>query len=260
MLLFQHNNLKATEWAAIRRELNTAVRKVSSESTSSTVTGSDPADAIRLTTIQTGIFAAALRVVEFYDPASQSPQQAAPSSNDLTHRLSAAAHDATRPRSVFTSERTSYKKHTTQLHTLLSGPIAVLTFPAVTPAHLAAAIKILAPTQGASSKFPAPRRKAAPGYYENATQMGLQKLLLLGARVEGKVMDGEGLRWVGGIEGGIDGLRSQLVHLLQSVGMGVTGALEGASRSLYVTMEGRRMDMEEKEKPQSAEGPAATSD
>ena len=77
-------------------------------------------------------------------------------------------------------------------------------------------------------------------------QAGLQKLLLLGARVEGKVFDQEGTRWVGGIEGGIEGLRAQLVHLLSSAGASITGALEGVGKSLWLTVEGRR-DMMEKE-------------
>jgi len=244
MLLFQHNNLKAIEWAAIRRELAIALRKSAAVDAPADAPASlqDPADAVRLTTIQTGIFAAALRVVEFHDPSSSTSQP--------THRLSTAAYTSTRPRSAqSTSSRTSYKKHSTSLHTLLSGPLAVLTFPSVTPAQLAAALTILAPTPGAASAFPAPRRKAAPGYYENATQLGLQKLLLLGARVEGRVLDGEGVRWVGGVRGGVDGLRAQLVAVLQGVGVGVAGALEGVGRGLYVAVEGRRLDMEEKEKP-----------
>ncbi|KAG7006690.1 hypothetical protein G7Y79_00013g034620 [Physcia stellaris] len=70
------------------------------------------------------------------------------------------------------------------------------------PAHLSAALRILAPK---APSFPAPTRRQNPGYYELATQAGLQKLMLLGARVEGRVFDGEGVRWVGGIEGGIGG-------------------------------------------------------
>lgn len=79
-------------------------------------------------------------------------------------------------------------------------------------------------------------------------QDGVKKLMLLGARVEGQIFDMEGTRWVGGIEGGMDGLRAQLVHLLQSIGGGVTGALESAGRNLYFTMEGRRGILEEAEK------------
>ena len=66
--------------------------------------------------------------------------------------------------------------------------------------------------------------------------------------MEGRVFDMEQTRWVGGIEGGLEGLRSQLVGLLGSVGRGVTGALESAGRTLWVTVEGRRGMLEEEEK------------
>ena len=65
--------------------------------------------------------------------------------------------------------------------------------------------------------------------------------------MEGKVFDMEQTRWVGGIEGGMEGLRSQLVGMLGSVGAGVTGALESAGRTLWVTVEGRRGMLEEEE-------------
>ena len=78
-------------------------------------------------------------------------------------------------------------------------------------------------------------------------QDGLKKLLLLGARVDGEVFDMEGTRWVGSIEGGIGGLRAQLVSLLQMAGVSVSQTLEAASKNLWMTMEGRRKDMEEKE-------------
>lgn len=78
-------------------------------------------------------------------------------------------------------------------------------------------------------------------------KLGLQKMMLLAARVEGKVFDVEGARWVGGIEGGMTGLRSQLVAALQGVGAGVTGALEGAGKSLYLTLESRRSVLDEEQ-------------
>jgi len=119
-----------------------------------------------------------------------------------------------------------------------------VTFPVVSPQHLKAALQILAP----NDKFPAPKRKANPGLYELPVQSGLQKLMLLGARVEGDVFDMDGARWVGGIQGGMGGLRSQLVYMLQNVGAGLTNTLEGAGKALYVTMESRRLDMEGPEK------------
>lgn len=62
------------------------------------------------------------------------------------------------------------------------------------------------------------------------------------------MFDKEGTKWVGGIDGGLDGLRGQLVAVLSSVGAQVTGTLEAASRSLYITVEGRRVMLEEEEK------------
>ena len=131
------------------------------------------------------------------------------------------------------------------LEPLLSGPIALLTFPSVSPQHLKAALSILAPSP---PDFPAPKRRINPAYHEPAVQNGLQKLLLLGARVEGKVFDKEGTKWIGGIAGGIDGLRAQLVAMLSGVGAGITNTLEAAGRSLYVTVESRRVMLEEEQK------------
>jgi len=76
----------------------------------------------------------------------------------------------------------------------------------------------------------------------------LQKLMLLGARVEGRVFDDAGVRWVGGIQGGLDGMRAQLVGMLQSIGGAqITNALEAASRSLYFAMEGRKGMLQEEQ-------------
>ncbi|KAI4097281.1 MAG: hypothetical protein LQ344_000380 [Seirophora lacunosa] len=256
MLLFQHNNLKATEWMAVRRELANALRTHDTDSPEKDPQYI-PSDSIKIQIIQSRIFSAALRVVEYWDPSPQS-QKAAPSSDPLdpstqssasgipnatpspsdpafTHALSRTAHAAV-----------AAKKKTHPLTPLLSGPLAILTFPAVSPRHMKTALSILAPK---GPNFPAPRRRVNPGYHDPVTQAGLQKLLLLGARVEGTVFDTEGTRWVGGIEGGLEGLRGQLVGLLQGFGAGLTGALEGAGRSLYFTVEGRRLMLEEENNP-----------
>jgi large subunit ribosomal protein L10 len=226
-LLFQHNNLTSSEWMGIRRELTKALRKV--DEAAATVSGKpleDLAAGIKLQVIQTGIFAAALRVVEFYQP---------PADGDaLTHVLSQAAHDAVVGR-----------KREHALTPLLAGPLVLVTFPTVSPAHLKAALSTMAPIP---PLFPAPTRRANPGWHDNAVQSGLQKLLLLGARIEGKVFDVEGFKWVGTIEGGLEGLRCQLVMLLQSMGAGVTRTLESAARNLYFTVEGRRSILEDEAK------------
>lgn len=245
MLVFQHNNLKASEFSGIRRQLNFALEKVDAELAAN---GSPSliGQYTELQIVQTGIFASALKVAESWNPHNFSdharthhPQDPAtntsttlqdkPASPQFTHSLSKTAWKAARS-----------AKAQTGLEPLLSGPLVVLTFPLVSPQHLKAALTILSP----SEQFPAPKRKANPALYEPSIQSGLQKLMLLGARVEGKVFDLDGTKWVGGISGGLDGLRAQLVYMLQSLPATLTNTLEGAAKSLYVTVESRRQDLE----------------
>ncbi|ESZ89733.1 hypothetical protein SBOR_9883 [Sclerotinia borealis F-4128] len=253
ILLFQHNNLKAMEWVAIRRELTIALRKVDAALEAE---GHGPlklAEGIKLEIVQTGILATALRIVEFYKPNPTDP--ATPSSatlsivnagdDALTHTLSSAAHQAISSKKI---------KNAHDLSPLLAGPVVLLTFPGVSPQHMKTALTILAPN---APLFPAPRKKANPGWHDPTVQSGLQKLLLLGARVEGKVFDVEGTRWVGSIEGGLDGLRGQLVAMLEGIGGGITNTLESAAKSLYFTVEGRRQMLEDEEKgPAEEKSPA----
>lgn len=225
ILLFQHNNLKAVEWSGLRRELAAALKRVDAELSAADPTAPLVSEGAKLQIVQTGIFASAVKVVEHFTP---SPDAA---TSIESHRLSKKAYMVARAKAV---------KLSSGLEPLLSGPLMAVSFPAVSPQHLKAALQILAPNE----TFPAPKRRVLPGLYEVPVQTGLQKLMLLGARVEGEVFDMEGTRWVGGIEGGIGGLRSQLVQMLQSVGAGLTNTLEGAGKALYVTMESRRIDME----------------
>ncbi|KAI9782688.1 MAG: hypothetical protein M1839_004675 [Geoglossum umbratile] len=239
MLLFQHNNFKSAEWLGVRRELMIALQKV--DATRAAEGFDDPmgglAGGIKLQTIQTGIFTAALKITEYYDPIKDSftpnTPPGLPNEPILTHTLSRTAHEAV-----------ANKKLTHALAPLLSGPLVLLTFPTVSPQHLKAALSTLSPS---APNFPAPSRRTNPGYHDPAVQSGVAKLLLLGARIEGRVFDADGTRWVGGIEGGIEGLRAQLVAMLQGVGAGLTSVLEGAGRSLYFTVEGRRGMLEEEE-------------
>lgn len=236
ILFFQHSNLKAMEWASIRRELARALTKADAQLPQQ----EDLADAVKLQVIQTNMFEPALRIAEYHDPSMPTPvpMSGAPSfahekdDPSLTHALStraytvASAHEGEHP-----------------LSPLLTGSLAIVTFPSVSPQHVAAALSILSPLK---PHFRAPTRRAVPSYYEPAVQDGLQKLMLLGARVEGRSFDQQGVRWVGSIEGGLDGLRAQLVMLLQNAGVGLTSALEGLGKNLWLTMESRRQDMEEK--------------
>lgn len=226
MLIFQHNNLKSSEWVLVRRELAIALRRVDA----SLPPSSPPlADSIKIQIIHTRIFQAALLVAEYFRP-----QHFPPNLDSFTHALSRTAHHAV-----------ISKKQSHSLAPLLSGPLAVVSFPTVSPLHLKTVLSLLAPY---APLFAAPTRRASPGYHDPVAQSGLQKLLLLGARVEGKVFDTDGVRWVGGIEGGMEGLRAHLVGMLAGVGAGVTGLLEGTSRSLYFTLEGRRGMLEDEVK------------
>ncbi|PQE25958.1 hypothetical protein CJF30_00000666 [Rutstroemia sp. NJR-2017a BBW] len=242
MLLFQHNNLKAMEFVAIRRELSKALQKVDEARAAEGQPNLNLANSIKLEIVQTGLLAAALRVVEYYKPDQQvkmtdPTDPATPSS--VTLPITNAAHDAVAKKS---------KAH--PLSPLLAGPLVALTFPGVSPQHLKAALTILAPS---APLFPAPKKRTNPGWHDPAVQSGLQKLVLLGARVEGKAFDIDGTKWVGSIEGGLDGLRGQLVAMLQGIGGGITNTLESASKSLYFTVEGRRTMLEDEAKGPSDE-------
>jgi large subunit ribosomal protein L10 len=241
ILFFQHNNLTAVEWAAIRRELHKSLQDVAPP-----VAGPDghvpvnPADAVELTVLRTRMFDVAFKIVEYFDA-----EAAAQKPNTYAHDLSSAAYEAIKKANLEDPSSTY-----AQISPLLTGPVAALTIPIVSPAHLAAALKVLAPS---APNFPAPTRKKNPGYHDPITQSALQKLILMGGRIEGKAFDQEGINWVGGIEGGLDGLRSQVVYLLQSAGLGVTTVLEGHSKSLWLALEGRRTQLDEEQNPKKAD-------
>ena len=212
----------------------------------------------RLSVVQTGIFASALKVVEFYHPDTMSngprsrshhstdPRTASSASIEGTQGGPANTHGLSKK--AWRTAKESKSKH--GLEPLLSGPLMVVTYPTISPAHIKTTLSMLSP----SEKFPAPKRRVNPNYHEPAVQDGVRKLLFLGARVEGKAFDAEGARWVAGIDGGLAGLRGQLVAMLSSFGGGVTNVLETAGRSLYITIDGRRGMLEEegKEKDEKA--------
>jgi large subunit ribosomal protein L10 len=242
MLVFQHNNITAMEWAALRRELRSALAAVPPPAPPPG--GQAPVDiapGILLQVVRTHMLNQALKVDEFFDPASVPSSAKTGAKAEYTHDLSMAAYKAVKAVDKAIPEDSMYA----QMAPLMIGPLALLTFPAVSPQHLAAALSILSPSPPA---FPAPTRKKSPGYYDLTTQSALHKLLLIGARIDSKVFDLDGVRWVGGIAGGLDGLRAQLVAMLQGAGLGLTTALEGASKNLWATMESRRTMLEDEQK------------
>jgi large subunit ribosomal protein L10 len=241
MIFFQHNNLTAAEWIPIRRELRSALARTDAAMPDREAL----ADSIKLQVIQTRMFEPALRIAEYYDPTSTISTPTQETATGAAKRLSDLRKDPSLTHALSTRayEAASSNRAKHPLTQLLQGSIAILTFPTVTPQHLATALSILAPQKPA---FPPPTRRQAPLWHDPTVQDGLKKLLLLGARVEDRAMDHEGVRWIGGIEGGLDGLRAQLVMALQSAGIGLAGALEGQGKNLWMTMESRRQDMEEK--------------
>ncbi|KAI0541289.1 hypothetical protein GGR58DRAFT_457628 [Xylaria digitata] len=242
MLFFQHNNLTAVEWAAVRRELRAALAEVPSPVAGPD--GSAPVDissGIELQVLRTRMFSMACKIVEYFKPEDQAEK-----SNAYTHDLSKTAYESIKGTTV--DESSIYG----QISPLIIGPVAAVTFPSVSPAHLAAVLKVLSP----SPAFPAPTRRKSPGYHDPISQSGFQKLILVGGRIEGKAFDNDGVRWVGGIEGGLDGLRAQLVALLQQAGLGITMALEGHSKGLWLALEGRRTQLEEESNGGKKEGDA----
>ena len=336
ILLFQHSNLTAIEWMAVRRELAAALRAVEKaqadrnsgsgvskekkgaaeekdEATAATyaaiaASGSvDPSIATktRLQIVQTGILASALRIVEFYRPEEESRLQeagesvihpsdplvesstpistasASPDDPSFTHALSRRAWKASKEALRKHKEQQRLQREQPQVQPqaqqqylslitpLLAGPVALLSFPTISPPHVAAALSILAPDK---TRFPAPRRRVRPSYHDPAVQSGVQKLMLLGARADEnlglqknvdaigaaassgvdsclRIMDVNAVHDLAGIQGGIDELRVQLVNLLEGVGISlVSGALEGIGRSLWGVLEGRRMELEKVEK------------
>ncbi|KAI5780421.1 hypothetical protein EDC01DRAFT_668058 [Geopyxis carbonaria] len=210
MLVFQHNNLRAVEWSAIRREIATALAKLTPADQHDEV-----AEHIKITMLRTQVFSSAVRVAEFYDTVE-----------DSQHGTSRDAYEKTKKQ----------KKHA--LAPLLTGPVGVVSFPAVSPAHLKTVMDIM---------FPAgkPIRGMAP-----LATSGLQKLILLAARVDGhvaaaqigqaQVLDSEKVRWVSALPG-FEGLRGQLVAILQSVGGGeLVRSLESIPTSIVRTLDGHR--------------------
>ncbi|KAI1275290.1 hypothetical protein F5Y07DRAFT_370422 [Xylaria sp. FL0933] len=245
MLFFQHNNLTAPEWAAVRRELRAALKEVPAPAAGRDGTVPvDVAAGIEIQVLRTRMFNVACKLVDFFNP-----EEYAERSNAYMHDLSSTAYEAIKGAKI--DESSLYA----QINPLIIGPVAAVTFPSVSPAHLAAALKVLAPSPPA---FPAPTRKKNPGYHDPVAQSGFQKLILVGGRIEGKAFDNAGVKWVGGIEGGLDGLRAQLVSLLQHAGLGLTTALEGHSKGLWLALEGRRTQLEEESNGGKKEGDAGS--
>ncbi|KYK55923.1 ribosomal protein YmL11 precursor, mitochondrial [Drechmeria coniospora] len=237
MVFFQHSNLTAVEWAAVRRELRKAIAVVPLSTSCSNTEPLELCQRVQLQVLRTNMLDVALRIVEFHCPKVMRGLGSTvhPPQGLMIHDLSRAAYDAIR--TVDTLPSSAY----TQIEPLMTGPVAALVMPVVSPAHLAAALSVLAPVPG---KFPPPTRTTTPGYYDPACQSGLAKLVLIGGRIEGKILDQVGVNWVAGINGGLGELYSRLINLLKGTGPSVTRALDYRSQNLWLTLNGRQSQLE----------------
>ena len=209
--------MRAIEWVAIRRELANVLAKVDA--------GLPEGEGkygkyIALTAVNTELLGVAVRIADI----------PAPGGVLWSHGTSVEAAEMARKRKG---------KH--ELGPLLAGPLGVLTFPALSPKHIAAAMDMLFPL----------KRGAAKKGFDPAATAGLQKCILLGARVQERpagarrALDNEGIRWLSGLKT-VDEMRGEIVGLLQSVGGGeVVRVLESMAISLGRTVEGRRRMLEE---------------
>ena len=262
LIFFQHNNLNRTEWIYVRRELRSALLKVDAQLSTNLT------DSIKLSVIQNRMFAQALAIIEHFRPDSSPsnnnnstspPHPTDPSTQSSFSDISNASpisSDPSHTHALSTSARNVARRNIRQLELdpLLVGPIAVLNFPTISTAHLKAALSILVPEK---PLFPPPTRRSTPSYHDPATQSGIQKLMLLGARLDGQVVGAEEPRKVGLIEGGMDGLRGQVVALLQSLAGSVVGTLDQSRTGIWMTLEGRRGMLEDEENKAKDGGPGA---
>jgi len=217
--------MKATEWMAIRRELATVLAKVDA----GTPEGESKLGRfIGITTVNTALFGVAMRIADI----------PAPGGKLWAHGTSPEAAEA---------GRKFKRRH--GLAPLFVGPLAVLTFPQLAPRYINAAMEMI---------FPAKKGPSKKGFDPAATA-GLQKCILLGARVQersvgkGRALDGEGIRWLSGLRT-VDEMRGEIVALLQGVGGGeLVRALESVAISLGRTVEGRRRMLEEEAGPPKQE-------
>lgn len=130
------------------------------------------------------------------------------------------------------------------LEPLLSGPLAVLTSPTLSPPYISRLMSVIDKAFG--NKAPP---AAAPGTAHSKTGSVNNRLVPLAAIIEGnKVLDVPALRDVSTIPD-LDTLRAQIVGLLSSPASQLAGVLSMASGGkLALTLEGRKQQLEAAQK------------
>ncbi|KAK6531452.1 hypothetical protein TWF281_008256 [Arthrobotrys megalospora] len=238
MVVFQHNNLRANELVAIRRDLKFAMANVDAQ-----VAASQPApipdedgnvppqprpvgEQVKIMVVNTELFSASLRVAEYLPKDSKVGSSSGPEAYDMT-----VQHRGSHP-----------------MEALLVGPVGVIQFPTVSPPHLLAVLNLLFPEK-------ATFRKGTDPLFIS----GVSKMLLLGAKVDkvgGPTIDTGALKHITSL-GDLVTLRGQLLGLMQSAGAGLVATLQSPVKALWVTMDGRRKMLDpESQKSAEEEGPS----
>lgn len=191
------------------------------------------ADGIKINVLRGAIFDAAIRVADYYDPKMPSE-----------HGTSKEAYAIT----------TKKNKHS--LAPIIAGPIGAVSFPKVSPEHLKVVLDVMFP-DGRAIKGMDP-----------LALTGIQKLYLLAARVDGhaagqigkaETLDREKVKWVSTLPGE-DGIRGELVAILQSVGGGaLVQSLQSIGVNVVRTVDAHRKVLSGELEPkgeEAAEAPA----
>ncbi|KAF3918446.1 hypothetical protein ABW21_db0202212 [Orbilia brochopaga] len=243
LVIFQHNNSRATELVSIRRELRTAMANVDAM-----VAASRPppvpredgtvrpqprpvGEQVKMTVMNTAVLKAALRSAEFLSKDAEVRSSSSPEAYDLTLQYT-DVHP---------------------LSTVLIGPTGVIQFPEVSPPHLLGVLNLLFP-----EKFTF-RKGTDPGFIS-----GVQKLVLLGAKVDkigGATIDTDALKHITTL-GDLTTLQGQLLGVMQSAGGSLISMIQSPARGLWFVMDGRRKMLDPnhgKESEEAAEGEAPAS-
>lgn len=141
-------------------------------------------------------------------------------------------------------EARGQKTELRQLKHVLSGPIAVLTSPTLSPPYISRLMEVIDKSFGNKKAPPAP----APGAAHSKSVTLNPRIVPLAAVIEGnKVIDVPALRDVSTIPD-LQTLRAQIVGLLSSPASQLAGALSMASGGkLAMTLEGRKQQLEEQQ-------------
>lgn len=120
-----------------------------------------------------------------------------------------------------TREIAGKEKHKLNLGAIVSSPLAIVVFADIAPQYNETVLSLL------------PLSKPAFWHRACSTRQFLQSIIL-GASAECKVYNASKMFGFGGVGSEIDGLRAQLIHMLQGAGGSLTSPFECTSNGLVL--------------------------